>query len=241
MSMMGFMRACLIGGALAFFPAVQSEAQALRVVEGQTSAALSVPMNRAVVVESDLLFAEISVANPAIADIATLSERTIYVLGRMPGRTTMTLLGPDGALIANIEVQVVPDVAELRERLREILRNEPIEVRTANDGVVLSGTVSSGRVVERAMELAETLHTGSGVEPDACRWQPASDVASAVRRDEPQYPTGVGHQHVWREHQRRQHRCVERWRPRRFPCAGQPAGRHPWDRPQRRRIRGSTS
>jgi pilus assembly protein CpaC len=160
MSMMDFLRACLIGGALCIFPAMHSEAQALRVVEGQSSAALSVPMNRAVVVESDLLFAEISVANPAIADIATLTERSIYVLGRMPGRTTMTLLGPDGALIANIEVQVVPDVAELRERLREILRNEPIEVRTANDGIVLSGTVSSGRIVERAMELAERYTPG---------------------------------------------------------------------------------
>jgi len=160
MSMIGFMRACLIGGALAFSPATDVAAQALRVVEGQTSAALSVPMNRAVVVESDLLFAEISVANPEIADIATLSERSIYVLGRMPGRTTMTLLGPDGTLIANIEVQVVPDVAELRERLREILRNEPIEVRTANDGIVLSGTVSSGRIVERAMELAERYTPG---------------------------------------------------------------------------------
>jgi pilus assembly protein CpaC len=160
MSMMGFMRACLIGSALALTSAAPVVAQALRVVEGQTSAALSVPMNRAVVVESDLLFAEISVANPAIADIATLSERSIYVLGRMPGRTTMTLLGADGSLIANIEVQVVPDVAELRERLREILRNEPIEVRTANDGIVLSGTVSSGRVVERAMELAERYTPG---------------------------------------------------------------------------------
>jgi len=160
MSMLSFLRACLIGGALAFFPALDAAAQGLRVVEGQTSATLSVPMNRAVVVESDLLFAEISVANPAIADIATLSERSIYVLGRMPGRTTMTLLGPDGTLIANIEVQVVPDVAELRERLREILRNEPIEVRTANDGIVLSGTVSSGRIVERAMELAERYTPG---------------------------------------------------------------------------------
>ena len=160
MSMMGFLRACLIGGALVLFPAPDAAAQGLRVVEGQTSAALSVPMNRAVVVESDMLFAEISVANPAIADIATLTERSIYVLGRAPGRTTMTLLGPDGALIANIEVQVVPDVAELRERLREILRNEPIEVRTANDGIVLSGTVSSGRVVERAMELAERYTPG---------------------------------------------------------------------------------
>jgi len=162
MKMMGFLRACLAVCALAVVPAVSATAQtpALRVVEGQTSATLSVPMNRAVVVESDLLFAEISVANPAIADIATLSERTIYILGRAPGRTTMTLLGPDGALIANVEVQVVPDVAELRERLREILRGEHIEVRPANDGIVLSGTVSSGRVVERAMELAERYAPG---------------------------------------------------------------------------------
>jgi pilus assembly protein CpaC len=160
MSMTNFMRACLVGCALLVVPAIAANAQALRVVEGQTSATLSVPMNRAVVVESDLLFAEISVANPAIADIATLTERTIYVLGRMPGRTTMTLLGADGALIANIEVQVVPDVAELRERLREILRGEDVEVRTANDGIVLSGTVSSGRVVDRAMELAERYAPG---------------------------------------------------------------------------------
>ncbi|BDW86180.1 type II and III secretion system protein family protein [Roseicyclus marinus] len=160
MSMMTLLRAAFLAAALASLPAVMVTAQSLRVVEGQTSATLSVPMNRAVVVESDLLFSEISVANPAIADIATLTERSIYVLGRAPGRTTMTLLGADGALIANVEVQVVPDVAELRERLREILRQEPIEVRTANDGIVLSGTVSSGRVVERAMELAERYTPG---------------------------------------------------------------------------------
>jgi pilus assembly protein CpaC len=160
MSMLDFLRVSLMGCALALMPATDATAQGLRVVEGQTSATLPVPMNRAVVVESDLAFSEISVANPAIADIATLSERSIYVLGRAPGRTTMTLLGADGALIANIEVQVVPDVAELRERLREILRNEHIEVRTANDGIVLSGTVSSGRVVDRAMDLAERYTPG---------------------------------------------------------------------------------
>ncbi|MEX3016476.1 type II and III secretion system protein family protein [Gymnodinialimonas hymeniacidonis] len=155
MSMTGFLRACLLGCAtLLFQPAMMAEAQGLRVVEGESTGTLRVPMNRAVVVESDMLFAELSVANPAIADIATLSERSIYVLGRAPGRTSMTLLGPDGALIANVEIQVVPDVAELRERLREILPGEPVEVRTANDGIVLSGTVSSAFAVDRAMELA---------------------------------------------------------------------------------------
>jgi pilus assembly protein CpaC len=165
MTITGFVRACLVGcAALAATvlgaPLSPAQAQALRVVEGNTSASLRVPMNRAVVVESEVLFAELSIANPSIADIATLSERSIYILGRAPGRTTMTLLGADGTLIANVEVQVVPDVAELRERLREILPGEPIEVRTANDGIVLSGTVSSGRAVERAMELAERYASG---------------------------------------------------------------------------------
>ncbi|WP_224813875.1 type II and III secretion system protein family protein [Hasllibacter sp. MH4015] len=161
MSMTGFLRACLLGCAtLLFQPTAPAEAQALRVVEGESTGTLRVPMNRAVVVESEMLFAELSVANPMIADIATLSERSIYVLGRAPGRTTMTLLGADGSLIANVEVQVVPDVAELRERLREILPGEPVEVRTANDGIVLSGTVGSSQVVDRAMALAERYAPG---------------------------------------------------------------------------------
>jgi pilus assembly protein CpaC len=155
MSFSGFLRACLLGAAtLLLHPTTSAEAQGLRVVEGESTGTLRVPMNRAVVVEADMLFAELSVANPLIADIATLSERSIYVLGRAPGRTTMTLLGADGSLIANVEIQVIPDVAELRERLAEIIPGEPVEVRTANDGIVLSGTVSSAFAIDRAMELA---------------------------------------------------------------------------------------
>jgi pilus assembly protein CpaC len=112
-------------------------------------------MNRAVVVESETPFAELSIANPGIADISTLSDRSIYVLGKTPGRTTLTLLSADGRLISNVEVHVTPDIAEFKERLRQILPTEPIEVRTANDGIVLSGTVSSIASLDRALDLAQ--------------------------------------------------------------------------------------
>ena len=111
-------------------------------------------MNRAVVVEAENPFAELSIANPGIADISTLSDRTIYILGKAPGRTTLTLLGPDGRLITNVEIHVTPDIAEFKERLRQILPGEPIEVRTANDGIVLSGVVSSITKLDRALDLA---------------------------------------------------------------------------------------
>ncbi|MGY6550131.1 MAG: pilus assembly protein N-terminal domain-containing protein, partial [Roseinatronobacter sp.] len=132
-----------------------AQAETFRVLQEGTASPLRIPMNRAVVVETDSRFVELSIANPGIADISTLSDRSIYVLGRAPGRTTLTILGPDGTLIANLEVQVTPDIAEFRERLRQILPNEPIEVRTANDGIVLSGIVSSAARLDAALELAQ--------------------------------------------------------------------------------------
>lgn len=151
-----FLKAALTGLTLSLTTAAptMAPAETLRVLRGAASSALSVPMNRAVVVESDVPFTELSIANPGIADISSLSDRTIYVLGKEPGRTTLTLLGADGRLITNVEVHVSPDMAEFKERLTQILPGENIEVRTANDGIVLSGTVSSIARLDRALDLA---------------------------------------------------------------------------------------
>lgn len=148
-------RAALVGASLLFAQTgTVATAETLTVMEGTVSSALNVPMNRAVVVESETPFAELSIANPGIADISSLSDRTIYVLGKAPGRTSLTLLGADGRLLTNVEVHVTPDIAEFKERLQQILPGENIEVRTANDGIVLSGTVSSTAKLDRALELA---------------------------------------------------------------------------------------
>jgi pilus assembly protein CpaC len=150
----GFLKAALVGLSVAFATIPAAHAQTLQIMEGAASSTLNVAMNRAVVVEADRPFAEVSIANPNIADISTLSDRTLYVLGKAPGRTTLTLLGPDGRLIANVEVRVTPDITEFKERLKQILPNEQIEVRTANDGIVLSGVVSSITKLDRALDLA---------------------------------------------------------------------------------------
>ena len=154
MKMMNMMKAALLGFAVLSVAPQVAYAEKLRVMTGSPSGVLNVPMNRAVVVEGDEPFAEISVANAEIADISTLSDRSIYVLGRTPGLTTMTLLAPDGTLITNVQIQVTPDITEFKERLRQIMPNEKIEVRTANDGIVLSGVISSVTMMERAVELA---------------------------------------------------------------------------------------
>ncbi len=155
-------KAGLVGIALvAPLTAPASAQSVLTVLRGATSNNIEVAVNRAVVLEADRPFAELSVANPSIADIATLGERTIYVLGKTPGRTTLTILGEDGQLITNVDVRVGPDLAEFKERLRDILPKEHIEVRSASNGIVLSGRVSGARKVARAVELAERYAPGA--------------------------------------------------------------------------------
>lgn len=157
MTYRNYIKAALLGITVALTPIVANPlaAETLRVVRNGTNSLLTVPMNRAVVVESETPFAELSIANPAIADISTLSDRTIYVLGKSPGTTTLTLLDAAGKLITNVDVRVAADISEFKERLRQILPNEKIEIRTANDGIVLSGTASSTQKMQRALDLAE--------------------------------------------------------------------------------------
>lgn len=148
--------AALTGVALFCLPLAHSaSANGVRVVRQGVTTTIEVPMNRAIVVESDDPFSELSIANPSIADITALSERSIYVLGKTPGVTTLTLTDPAGQLITNVDVRVAADVSEFKERLKQILPGEKIEVRTANDGIVLSGTVSSAARLQRALDLAE--------------------------------------------------------------------------------------
>jgi pilus assembly protein CpaC len=156
MKIKGFFGAALLGLVTALAPFASSvQAESLQILRKGTGRDLNVAMNRAVVVESAVPFAELSIANPTIADFSTLSDRTIYVLGKAPGRTTLTLLDANGRLITNVDVHVTADISEFKERLRQILPGEEIEVRAANDGIVLSGSVSSTTRMDRALALAE--------------------------------------------------------------------------------------
>lgn len=177
MKIYGILKAALLGltigvSSLALTAPVTAQAETLRVITRDTNDTLSVAQNRAVVVESEIPFAELSIANPGIADISSLSDRSIYVLGKIPGITTLTLLDAAGQLITNVEVRVAPDLTEFKERLQQILPGENIQVRTANDGIVLSGQVSSSVRLSKALELAaryapdrvSNLMTVSGVQ-----------------------------------------------------------------------------
>ncbi|SFC85829.1 BON domain-containing protein [Tropicimonas isoalkanivorans] len=115
---------------------------------------IEITTDGAMALQSDRPFVELSIANPEVADISTISETLVYVLGKRPGSTTMMMLGEGGELMRIVHVRVSPDITELKARLAELLPGEEIDAFTANDGIILLGSVGSDANMRRAVELA---------------------------------------------------------------------------------------
>jgi pilus assembly protein CpaC len=153
---------CLIGGLPWGGDRAQADSHSvLRLAKGLASDNITVLIGRAIVVESNEPFIEVSVAAPDVADVSPLSDRSIYIFGKARGATTLTLLGENGRLITNVTIKVIPDIGELKQRLKEMLPNEPIKVRLTGNGGVLSGVVSGKAKITRAMTLARA-YLGKG-------------------------------------------------------------------------------
>lgn len=135
----------------------------LRLARGLASDNITVLIGRAIVVESTQPFIEVSVANPDVADVSPLSDRSIYIFGKNRGATSLTLLGENGQLITNVTVRVIPDLSELKAHLGQVFPNEPVEARLSGGGVVLSGVVSGAEKVERIMRLANSYVGDSAI------------------------------------------------------------------------------
>ena len=95
-----------------------------------------------------------------IADVLPLTDRTIYVLGKKIGATSLSIYGTDQQLIAVLDLEVTYDTQSLKRELFQLMPNEKIEVRGSSGGLVLSGMVSTGTSVAKAVAMAERYAPG---------------------------------------------------------------------------------
>ncbi len=143
--------------------AIQGWAQPRIVVQGDETrhaGEFVVPINKSQVLQLDVPFADLLVGNSGIADVLALTDRTVYILGKALGSTSLTIYGRDKNLIAVLDLVVAPDIEGLKARLFEIMPDQKIEARTANGSVVLSGTVSGNSTMDKILAVSERFAPG---------------------------------------------------------------------------------
>ncbi len=157
----GVLLAALASVALPLPAAAQSAS--VGVADGVSAGSLEVPVNKSQVLRVDRPFAKALVGNPDIADVLPLTNRSLYVLGKKNGTTSLTLYDRSSSLIAVMDVVVGPDVTTLKRQLSEMIPGDQIGAHISNDSIVLDGIVSSGPAADRAVQLAETYAPGKVV------------------------------------------------------------------------------
>ncbi len=121
---------------------------------------LSVPIDKSQILRLDVPFADLLIGNADVADVMALTDRTIYVLGKAVGSTSLMIYGRNRSLLAVLDVVVGPDAEGLNAKLRQLVPSEVIEVHTLNGSLVLSGLVSSAGRMAKIVTLAERFAPG---------------------------------------------------------------------------------
>ena len=123
--------------------------------EGIHAGALEVPVNKSQVVSADRPIARALVGNPAIADVLPISQRSVYVLGKSPGTTSLTLYDAGNRVLAVMDISVGPDVEGLRRQMSQLIPGQTIDARISNESIILTGMVSDAGAANRAALLAK--------------------------------------------------------------------------------------
>ena len=147
----------LIWAGLAISPSMAQTTPVRVVVPARPieNVAVSVPVNKSQVLDVDQPFTDLAIGKSEIADVVALTPRSIYLLGKAIGSTSLSVYGRGHRLIAIVDVDITPDIGSIKAKLHEVLPNERIEVRAADQSVILGGTVSSAQAAGRAVEIAE--------------------------------------------------------------------------------------
>ena len=118
----------------------------LRLAAGKSQIiSTSVPIKRA------------SIANPAIADTVLISNTQIYLIAKTMGSTTLTIWREGDHVSAVYDIGVSPDLLRLQQEVSEMFPEETgIRMSAGQEGIHLSGRVSSAVVLARVLGAAES-------------------------------------------------------------------------------------
>lgn len=131
--------------------------------DGIHTGAIEVPKNKSQVVTADRPIARAMIGNPEIADIVPLSDRSIYVLGKSMGTTSLTLYDANGRVLSVLDISVGPDVEAFRSQIDRLLPGSDIDAHISGESMVLTGLASDAVMVDRALQIAQTYAGGNVV------------------------------------------------------------------------------
>lgn len=123
-------------------------------LEANVEGAFELPLYKSGVIKIDQPVRRISVGNPGIADLLILHSNQIYAVGKALGSTNVALWDSKDRIFRSFDIEVTHDLTTLKSKLHELLPEEQVKVHSAQERIILSGSVKSLSSINAAEEIA---------------------------------------------------------------------------------------
>jgi len=123
------------------------------VIFAEDVSAVRLLVGRSTIIDVGSAIARVSLTSADVADAMVTSANQLLVNGKTPGTISMFVWERSGAL-RRYEVVVQRDLAHLNDQMKQLFPGETIDAQSSGKGIVLSGSVSSKDVSDKAITVA---------------------------------------------------------------------------------------
>jgi len=113
------------------------------------------PMSQSVTIQVNANLGDIVVGDEKIADAQPMTDRTLYVIGKSAGTTTVNLFSTDKHSLGVIQIEVGVDVGDMAQAIRQVAPRARIDIGSVNGRVRLGGHVKDGATLAAIMQVAQ--------------------------------------------------------------------------------------
>ena len=116
---------------------------------------INLPVSQAVTVVVSGPVGKIVSADPSIAEAQPITERSLYLVGRAFGTTTVNLYSIEGAPVGLLAVEVGVDTADMARSIRAAVPNSKVTVSTVNGRIRVGGTVADADAMQKVLQVVD--------------------------------------------------------------------------------------
>ena len=114
---------------------------------------INLPVSQAVTVSFSGEVGKIVAADPNIADAQPITDKSLYLVGKAFGTTTVNLYSASGAPVGLLAVEVGVDTADISRSVSAAVPSSNVKVSTVNGRVRLSGTVTDAYSMQKVLDV----------------------------------------------------------------------------------------
>jgi len=114
-----------------------------------------IPVSQSVTIQVNATLGDIVVGDEKIADAQPMTDKTLYVIGKAVGTTTVNLFSEDKRSLGAIQVEVGQDVSDMAAAIRQVAPKARIEIGSINGKVRLSGHVKDAATLAQIVEVTQ--------------------------------------------------------------------------------------